>query len=149
MSIIGAVRDYIKAYTGLPSGAPMWVQYLGAKPGEYGVISQPGAKIVERYLDGGSLREFPFALVSTESTMDDLTRLQSDELYEALSDWMEKQSDEGNLPDLGEGKNAIAIEALSWAYLIEQGESGTGVMQLLCKLTYEQSPIEEEEENDN
>jgi hypothetical protein len=140
MSMISAVRTYLAAYSALKANAPVWVDYLGATPTEYAVIPLAGARIIERYLDGGSLREFPFAFQSTESTADDLERLESAGFYEAFADWLESQTLSGAFPTLGTKKTALSIEALGWAYLYEQGGSDTGVYQIQCKLTYEQQP---------
>jgi hypothetical protein len=140
MSIISAVADYLKTYTGLETGAPVWVDYLGADPTQYAIIPLPGAKIVESYLNGGSVREFPFAFQSTESTADDAERLDTQGFYEALSDWFETQSNAGTLPTLGTKKTATKIEALGWGMLEEQGPSDTATYLIQAKLTYEQAP---------
>jgi len=140
MSVIAAVRTYLASYSGLKTGAPLWVDYLGAANTEYAIIPLPGEKIVERYINGGSKREFPFAFQSMESTADDLERLENNGFYEAFADWLENQTGSGVLPTLASGKMAERIEAMGWGYLFEQGESSTGVYQIQCRLTYEQQP---------
>ena len=140
MSIISAVRTYLASYTGLKTGAPLWVNYLGSEPTEYAIVPLPGPKVVATYLNGGSVREFPFAFQSMESTADDLERLESSGFYESLADWFESQTAIGTLPTLATKQTATAIEALSWAYLFEQGKSESGIYQVQCKLTYEQAP---------
>lgn len=138
MSVLSALKTYLAGYSELKTGAPLWVDTLGAVPTQYSIMPLPGTKIVEKYIDGGSLREFPFAFQSTESTADDLERLENSGFYEAFADWMEAQTLANSLPTLASGQMAISIEALGWAYLYEQGESSTGVYQIQCKLTYEQ-----------
>jgi hypothetical protein len=140
MSVLSAVKTYLKTYTGLVSGAPVWVDFLGIKPTEYAVVPLAGTKIVETYLDDGSLREFPFAFQSMESTADELERLENSGFYEAFADWLESQTKAGTLPTLGAKQTAEKIEALGWAYLYQQGESDTGIYQIQCKLTYSQAP---------
>ncbi len=140
MSILSAVRTYIAGYSQLKSGAPLWVDYLGPKPTEYSIMSVPGNKVIERWLNGGSLREFPFALQVTVSTADDAERLNSAEFFEAFSDWLDAQTEAGAFPTLGAKQEAIRIEAVGWGYLLEQGSSGTGIYQITCKLTYAQEP---------
>ena len=139
MSMISSVKTYLATYTGLTTGAPLWVDHLGVTPTEYGIVPLPGTKIVETYIDGSSKREFPFAFQSTESTADDLERLESNGFYEAFSDWLETQTAAGTLPTLGAKQTATDIQALGWAYIYEQGQSSTGVYQIQCKLTYEQT----------
>jgi hypothetical protein len=140
MSIINAIKNYLKTFSGLPENAPIWVNFLGPSPSntEYAVVPLAGAKVVESYIDGSSLREFPFAFQSMESTADDLERLETAGFYEAFADWLEQQTNNGVFPSLGTGKKAVSIKAVGWAYLYEQGNSDTGIYQIQCKLTYEQ-----------
>lgn len=136
MSIISALRTYIATYSGLTTGAPLWVDYLGQVPTEYSVTPLAGGRIVEQHIDGGSVREFPFAFSSTESTADNLERLETIGFYEAFADWLESQTLAGTLPTLT-GKTALSIEATGWAYLYQQGDSNTAMYQIQCKLIYE------------
>lgn len=140
MSVISAVRDYLATYDGLTDGALIVVDALGSLPTQYAVVPVPGARKVEEYLDGSSLREFPFVIQSMESTADDLERIENSEFYEGLADWFETQSDAEVLPALGAKKTATKIEAVNWGFLYQQGESATGIYQITCKLTYEQEP---------
>jgi len=140
MSLLSSVKTYIAGYSKLATGAPLWVDYLGSEPTGYAIIPLPGTKVVEEYLDGSSLREFPFAFQSMELTADEAERLDNNGFYEAFADWFESQSLAGVLPTLASGKTPTAIEALGWAFVYESGESQTAVYRIQCKLTYEQSP---------
>ena len=139
MSLISAVRTYLATYSGLTTGAPLWVDHLGQVPTEYGITPLGGARIVESNIDGSTVREFPFAFSSTESTADNLERLDNIGFYETFADWLESQTNAGAFPTLATGKTATKIEALEWAYLYQEGESSTGIYQIQCKLTYEQT----------
>lgn len=138
MSLISAVRTYLVSYTGLKSGAPVWVDHLGAEPTEYSVLPVAGSRILESYIDGGSLRSFPFAFRSMESTADDLERLENSGFFEAFAEWLESQSNAGVLPTLDSGKTPEKIEALGWGFLYEEGVSDTGIYQVQCRLVYMQ-----------
>ena len=137
MSIISALQTYIKTYSNLKTGAPVWVDFLGNLPTEYAIIPLPGARIVESFIDGSSIREYPFALQSAESTADDLERLETNGFFEAFADWLESQSESDVLPTLDSGQSAIKVEATGWGYLFEQGESQTGIYNIQCVLQYE------------
>jgi hypothetical protein len=139
MSLISSLRTYLLTYPGFVSGAPLLIDNLGKSHTQYGVFPLPGARIIESYIDGSSLRQFAFALQSMESIADDAARQEAHEFYEALADWFETQTKAGVLPSLGAGKTAQTIEALQSGFLFEFGESGTGVFQMQCRLTYEQS----------
>lgn len=138
MTLITSLKTYLATYSGLTSGAPLWVDYLGSTPTEYGITPLAGSRIVETHIDGSTIREFPFAFQSTESTADELERLENVGFYEAFADWLESQTKAGTLPTLATGKTATDIEATGQAYLYQQGESQTGVYQIQCKLTYKQ-----------
>jgi hypothetical protein len=138
MSIIQSVRTHLATYTGLKTGAPLWVDFLGNNPSEYAVIPLAGSKVIESYINGSSQREFPFAFQSMESTADDLERLENSGFFETFADWLETQSEAGTLPTLGTGQTSELIEATGWGYLYEQGNSDTGVYQIQCRLVYDQ-----------
>lgn len=143
MSIIGAIQTYLKNYSDLKSGAPVWVDYLGDLPVEYAIQPLPGSIVLESYINGSSLRSYAFAFQSMESTADDLERLGTQGFYEEFAEWLEQQTENEDLPILGNGKTALSIKATGWGYLYRQGESATGVYQIQCQMTYKQEPIEE------
>lgn len=138
-TIIEALRSYLASYSGLADGAPVWVNNLSGV-NEYAIIQLPGGKVIQKYIGGGGEKEFPFAFQSMLSTADDAARLENVGFFELFSDWLESQTEAGELPDLGTKKTATSIEALTWGYLYEQGESGTGIYQINCRLVYEQEP---------
>jgi hypothetical protein len=138
MSIISALQIYLKTYSSIPAAVPVMVDYLSIIPAGYAIIPLAGNKIVESYVDGSSLREFPFAFQSMQSTADDLARLENNGFFEAFSDWLDSQTAAGTLPTLATGRTPVEISAIGWGYLYQQGESDTGVYQVQCKLIYEQ-----------
>jgi len=139
MSLISAVQTYIKTYSQLATNAPVWVDYIGKTPTQYAISPLPGARIIETTITGKTTREFPFAFELVEFTADDAQRLENLGFFEAFADWLETQTNAGTLPTLASGKTSEKIEALGWGYLLDEGESGTGVYQIQCKLTYAQN----------
>lgn len=137
-SIIEGVRAWLREYSELSDGAPVWVQYLGTDPIEYAILPLTGTRIIEEYINGTKTMSYPFALQSMESTADDLARLESAGFYEAFADWLDSQTLAGDLPELPAGKTAEEIQALGWGYLYEEGESQTGIYQIQCELIYKQ-----------
>jgi hypothetical protein len=142
MTIISAVKTFITTCPSLGTGALLLVDHIDT-PISYSIVPLPGERIVEKYLDGGSLREYPFTLQTAKSTADDLARIDSAGFSEIFADWLESQSELSTFTtalNLGTKKTAISIEETSWGFLYEQGESDTGIYQITCKLTYEQQP---------
>ena len=140
MSIISALRTYIATYSGLVTGAPLWVDALDGKATEYSINPIAGPRIVQTNIDDSTTREFPFTFNSTESTADDLERIDNIGFFETFADWLESQTKAGVFPTLATGKTATKIEALGAGYLFSPGDSGTGIYQIQCKLTYDQQP---------
>lgn len=136
--ILAAIQTYLAGYTGLATGAPLWVDYLNSVPTAYTIIPIPGNKVVEEDLAGNKTKEFPFALQSVNSTADDAARLTNQGFFEELGAWMESQTLAGVLPTLTGKLHAEKIEAVGQAFLAEQGPSNTAIYQIQCKLTYTQ-----------
>lgn len=143
MSILSNLKTFLTTNAtpaGLASGAPVWTDFLGPNPPQYDIVPLPGSRIVEAYVNGGSLRQFPFAFQSVESAADELERIDNSGFFEALAAWFETTTEAGTLPSLGSGQTATAIEATGWAFLYQQGDSQTGIYQIQCRLEYEQEP---------
>ena len=138
MTIISALKTYIKTYSGLDALAAFNTDHLDETPTNYAIIPIAGSQIIETYVNGVTLREFPFAFQSMESTADELKRLETVGFYEGFADWLETQTKDEMFPVLGTGKTALKIEALGWAYLFQEGQSETGVYQVQCRLEYRQ-----------
>lgn len=136
MSMIDGIKTYLLTYTGLSSGAPVWVNHLEPNPVSYSIAPLPGQIVVEEYINGSSLRQYNFAFLSTQSTAAELSRFENNEFFEQFATWLESQSEAGVLPSLDAGQTATKIEATGWGYLYQEGESDTGIYQIQCLLTY-------------
>ena len=134
MSDIKAVQDFLLSYQRLEDDRPVWVEMLGEEPLSYTVFLVPG-KQVEEDIIGNKTVSYPFGFGAVEVIADNSALLAA-EFYEAFADWLDEQTESGNLPTLDTGKTAISIEALDTATIIERAEK-TGVFQILCKLVYE------------
>lgn len=137
ITIIAALKTYIKTYSGMSDGLVL-VDALSGNDTEYAIVPLPGNKIIEEYIDGGSLRQFPFALQMMALTPDDATRIENQGFFEGVSDWFESQTKSGTFPTLNSNQHPEEIEATSQPFLYQQGESETAIYQLSCALTYKQ-----------
>lgn len=138
MSILSAIRTYMATYTSLVSGAPLWVNFLGTEPTQYCVQPLAGEIVLEEYINGSSLRAYPFAFQSVESTADDLERMANAGFYEELAAWFESKTKSGSLPTLASGKTSEEIFATGWGFLFQQSQSETGIYQIQCRLVFKQ-----------
>ena len=136
MSVIESTQTYVKTYPGLGANDPLYVNHLGIKVNEYGLMPLPGGGVVNTYINGTEIIDFPFALQSMESTLDDPARIANIAFMEDFTNWIKSQEDAGIYPILGSGETPLKIETFGWGFLIEDGESGTGVYQIECNLNY-------------
>ena len=134
MSDIKAVQDFLLSYQSLEDDRPVWVEMLGEEPLSYTVFLVPGKQVQEDII-GNKTVSYPFGFGAVEVIADNSALLAA-EFYEAFADWLDEQTESGNLPTLDTGKTALSIEALDTATIIERAEK-TGVFQILCKLIYE------------
>lgn len=137
MSVIEAVQKFIATCPYLETLSKLHVDELEADAPNYSIDSLPGTRIVSEDLAGNRTREFPFALTSRKAAVDDLARIANNGFYEDFADWLEEQTDNENLPDLGTSRTVESIEATSWGYLYQRdADDQNAIYQIICKLTY-------------
>lgn len=141
MSIIGSLRAWLASCPILKDGI-LNVEYLGAEGIEYTIdADQPTSPILRKYVDGDSLRQYPFIFASRESYGPDvLQNIANSGFYEDLAAWVEQQSAAGNLPVLDEHRTPKYIEVLSNGYPFDTGDS-TARYQITMNLIYYQEGI--------
>ena len=132
--MIEAVRTWFRTCPLLRKGTIFGVDKLGADPVGYEIAPLSCNPVVKKYVDGSSIRQFQFAFASRE-VYDEQQNMQNTAFYEQLQDWLEKQSDIGNLPALGEGKKARDLQILSSGYVYDTGDS-TAIYQMELSLLY-------------
>jgi hypothetical protein len=71
-------------------------------------------------------------------TADDATRITNSGFFEALSDWMESQTEAGTFPTLNSNQHPTKIEATTQPFLFQNGESESAIYQMTCRLSYDQ-----------
>lgn len=132
-SRIEAIRDYFMACPLLKEGR-LNIDYLGEDPVEYSIdsmlVSNP---IVKQYMDGSSLRQHPFVFVSQEIRSQQIVdQIEASGFYEKLSDWIEEQNNNDNLPDI---PGAQRIEVMAPGYMYDATQT-TAVYQIQCRVLY-------------
>lgn len=134
--IIDKIREYMLVCPLLDEFGKINIDYLGVKPTEYTIDSQPTTEVIKNYVDGGKLKQYVFVFGSREYYgPDELQNIENSGFYERLSRWFEEQTNIGNLPDLGEGKDSIKIESLTSGYLLSANEDSARY-QIQARLVY-------------
>lgn len=118
-SIIQAVTDYFCKCPLLKDGV-FRVDALGTSGIEYTIETGTFDPIIEKFIDGSSIRQYQFSFGSREYySMDRIKNIQNSTFYEELAEWIEEQSRSGNLPELPEGMNAEELQILSPGYIFD------------------------------
>lgn len=135
--ILDEVKKYFEKNCPLLEGKKLSANSLGEKAHSCTLEVAPSPSLIQRYPDGGSLRQFVFVLATREYFDRQVQeQLKVNEFYEKFAEWLEKQNDAGNFPALGEGKRAVGWEVLSAGYLYDV-EMPKARYQIQLRLIYE------------
>lgn len=134
--IIDKIREYFLQCPLLDELARLNVDYLGVKPVEYTIDSQPTTPIIKQYTDGGTIKQYTFVFSSREYYgADVLQNIENSGFFEKFAEWVEEQSEKGNLPELEGNKQAISMEVLTSGYLFSANEDSARY-QIQMRLIY-------------
>lgn len=118
-SIIEGLVNYFMACPLLEDGA-FRVDALGDETVEYVIEVGVVSPILTTYLDGSTVRQYKFNFGSREYySLDRVENIKNSSFYEALSDWIEKESQSGNLPELPDGCVAEKITVDAPGYMFD------------------------------
>ena len=118
-SIIQGLTDYFLSCPLLKNGV-FYVDGIGDEAIGYMIETGVTSPVVQWYVDGSSVRQYQFNFGSREYySLDRLQNIQNSSFYEKLSDWIEKQSKAGNLPDMPEGCTPEKITVQSPGYMFD------------------------------
>ena len=136
MTVIECLRNFFLSFPRL-QGERLDIDCLRSSPGSYSIDSEPG-DVAQRYLDGSTVRRFPFTISGRMYYGSDLKN-QAENLafFEELEAWLAKKELFLDLPDLGEKRTARKLEVLSSAYpFIVDEDQGLARYQIQLRLTY-------------
>lgn len=135
MTVIESIREWLKGYNGLTGRLD--VDFLGEDADTYSIDTVPSEEIIKRYKNGGSVKQFQFAVSSRRFYDQNITQnIENLKFFEDLTAWVEAQARARKLPDMGEGKTAQKIIVTSTAYPFIVSEDGKARYQLQMRLEY-------------
>lgn len=138
MSIIENIREFISGCPLLKNGVLLNVDRLGDTEIEYTIDGEITNPILRQYVDGSSLRQFNFIFASREKYgSDTLQNIANSGFYEDFADWIENQSNSGNLPILDKYRIPQYIEVQSGGYVFDTDDS-TARYQIQLNFVYYQ-----------
>ena len=110
------------------------VDFLGENPTEFAIIPIAINPILKKYIDGSSLRQYQFQLISCNYYgADVMQNMANSKFYEELYDKIESNNDDGILPDI---KGIESIECLNNGAILDV-TTNTARYSIQMKITYE------------
>lgn len=140
-SIIECLRQYFSQAPGL-AGKRIDIDCLRSKPDSYSIDCVPTERVVQRYVDGSTVRRQLFTISSRAAYGPNIAQQRGNvETFEELEAWLMLQDAVGTYPNLGEKRHTRALEILSSAYPIEADDGDQGSIaryQIQLGITYYQ-----------
>lgn len=137
MTVMQSVQKWLKTYSKL-SGR-LDVDFLDENADTYSVDTIPCEEIIKRYMDGGTVKQFQFAVSSRrfyeQNIKQNLSNLQ---FFEDLTAWVESKARSRQLPTMDKGRTAQKIVVTSTAYPFIISEDGKARYQIQMRLEYYQ-----------
>ena len=131
--IVESIRDYILTCDFLKEGR-VNVDYLPVEM-SYSIDPIGGDPWYKKYVGGGGLKQFPFALTSNEMyDGDERTGINNSGFYQFFEEWIEENNLTDILPEL-DGHDAVRMDVLQSGYLFST-EANYGRYQIQCRLIY-------------
>ena len=137
MTVMQSVQKWLKTYSKL-SGR-LDVDFLDENADTYSVDTIPCEEVLKRYKDGGTMKQFQFAISSRryyeQNIKNNLSNLQ---FFEDLTEWIDKQSRARNFPSMDNNRQPLKIVVTSTAYPFIVSEDGKARYQIQLRLEYYQ-----------
>lgn len=135
MTVIESVQKWLKTYSGLKGRLD--VDFLSEDADTYSVDTIPCEEVLKRYKDGGTMKQFQFAVSSRrfyeQNIKQNISNLQ---FFEDLTAWVEKKSRARELPAMDNGRQPLKIVVTSTAYPFIVSEDGKARYQIQLRLEY-------------
>ena len=131
---IEKIRQYLIDIDIIDEDYRINVDFLGENPTEFAIVPIPVDPILEKHVDGSSLRQYQFQLIScNDYGADVLQNMSNSKFYEDLYDLIELNNSKGILPDI----NGIeSIECLNNGAILD-ATTNTARYSIQMKITYE------------
>lgn len=136
MSVISRIRDWIAKCPYLEEFRELFVDYLPEDADAYSIEVTPSEPIVQRYINGDTLRRKQFSFCS-RIVYDGLDNLDASEFFEDFQNWLESCTEKGDLPELAPGKESKSIRALTDGYLYDNNGK-KAQYRIQCEFIYYQ-----------
>lgn len=134
MTIIESLRNWLLMCPLLDDGK-INVDFLDNEVDtSYNIDTVPTKPIIQKYVDGGSKRQFTFVFSSCEPWGNDtIQNIENNGFYEGFQKWVESS----DLPTLDSDKKSLKVEVLTYGYLMSNNPD-RAYYQIQLRLVYYQ-----------
>lgn len=140
MAILATVKSYLEECSLLSDyGSTINVEFLPGEVGVFSIEEVPGNIVVSTDILGNQVRQFTFIIACRFVYSEEAQQMiDNSGFMEDFSNWIDEQSYEGNLPDLGSNMTAteIIVETGAYLYNIAAGMRDARY-QIQCRLLYD------------
>lgn len=133
--MIDKIRQYLIDNKIIDDDCRINVDFLGENPTEFAIVPIPVDPILELYLDGSSLRQYQFQLIScNDYGADVMQNMANSKSYEEIYNKIEFNNDNEILPDI---KGIVSIECLNNGAILD-ATTNTAKYSIQMRITYEE-----------
>lgn len=131
---IEKIRQYLIDINIIDENCRINVDFLGENPTEFAIVPIPVNPILEKHIEGSSLRQYQFQLLSCNYYgADVMQNIENSTFYEKLYDLIEDNNNKGILPNI---KGIESIECLDNGAILD-ATTNTARYSIQMKITYE------------
>lgn len=132
--MIEKIRQYLIENKIVDENCRVNVDFLGEEPTEFSIVPIAVDPILKKYIDGSSLRQYQFQLISCNYYgADVMQNIANSTFYENLYNLIEENNDAGILPKI---KGIESIECLNNGAILDV-TTNTARYSIQMKITYE------------
>lgn len=132
--MIEKIREYLIENKIVDENCRVNVDFLGENPTEFAIVPISVNPIVKKYIDGSSLRQYQFQLIScNDYGADVMQNMANSKFYEDLYELIESNNDNGILPDI---EGIESIECLNNGAILNVS-TNSARYSIQMKITYE------------
>lgn len=112
-SFIDSIINFLKQCPVFKEDSKVNINYLGNKIEDYCLESVPAERIMKRFIDGEKEKQKIFVFASRKTySQDEIENINNYEFFEELAEWIEKQDDNEEFPDISGITNIQEIESI-------------------------------------
>lgn len=131
--MIEKIRQYLIDNDIIDENCRINVDFLGEEPTEFAIVPIPVDPILEKYIDGSSLRQYQFQLISVNSYgADVIQNMENSSYYEKLYSLIEDNNSNEILPNVD---GIYSIECLNNGSILDAG-TNTARYAIQMRITY-------------